>query len=209
MLSFREQVNANIPRQKTEQELENELKLNILKDVEKVSDLIHRDILEKAKKHTSSERYTYKGVLSSSIFTEYSQYNDVPTFLSKKREQNIFKNKYSNFFIAQLRKKLIPDEIFVSDLMYGVCSHGDSDYNIPSRYFSKFTYRLSDENDERGYCFKLLSKPQKFIEPITVVHKFKSRDSSFYDTFCYCKGTFICKESMYESYLWIGVQIRY
>lgn len=209
MLSFREQVNANIPRQKTEEESENELKHNILKDVEKVSDLIHQHILEKAKNHTNSEKYTYRGVLSSSIFTEYSQYRDTSTIFSKKEEVNIFKNKYSDFFITQLRKKLSPDEIFVGDLMYGVCSHRDSDYNMPSSYFSEFRYQLSDENDERGYAFKLLSKPQKFIEPITVVHKFKSQNSSFYDTFCYCKRTLICEESMYKSYLWIGVQISY
>lgn len=215
MSSFKEQVNANIPKRKTELEIENELKFNISKDAEKVSDVIHRHILEKAKKHTDNGQYTYRGVLSSSIFTESSQFNDISLFLTKKEEKYIYKSKYSDYFIDILRSILSSDGISISDLMYSVCSHGDTDYNMPSTYFSKFRYQVSDENEGSGYDFKFLSKPQNFIDPIRVVRKYELQHSMScsvkYNTFYYCKSIMICKEPMHssKSCLWIGVRIEY
>ncbi len=215
MSSFRQQVNTNIPLKKTEIELANELKSDILKDVEKVANSIRWHILEKAKKHTSSDQYIYRGVLSSSIFTESSQFSDVSLFLTKKEEKKLYISEYSNFFIDKLRNILSSDEIYISDLMYGVCNHGDMDYNLPSTYFSKFNYQISDENEGRGYDFKFISKPQNFIEPIKVIRKYKlqhSMSSSVdYTTSYYYKGKMICEVPMInaKAYLWIGIQIRY
>lgn len=212
MSNFRELVNANIPKQKTKIEIENEKKDIIRKDAEMISDRVRKNILDKAQKHGSGI-FSYKGVLSAALFTDCTGLVDTSTIFSYKKEQTIRRGKYADLFIKELKNNLSQDEIKVSELMFGVCKHSDIEYL--GRIYSlrkEWWYELCEEYG-RGYDFSFIGNTQSFDGSIREIIRYSNNHFSSGISSWYYNKKLVCSYEPFgysaKSDFWIGVRISY
>lgn len=176
MASFRDQVNANIPRKKSDNEIRNEMILFAQKDASTIAVKVKNRILELAKTHEYiPEEFKYDGFLLSRNYLNRTEHKENSFFGTYTVETITSLNDYAQILSQELKKVLEVDCIITSDWQL-VSIFIDDEFiyslGIDTHYNGK-VYLIDEElNDLKHLCFKIINGPYPFDSAVRTVGKY-------------------------------------